>query len=520
VFDPGLGTLNLAAIAVEGAKRHRNKTAIITSMPDGTRTTLTYAELWERARRVGGALRARGVGPGDRVAVMIPNVADFPVVYYGVLAIGAVVVPVHLLFKRDEILHVLRASGATVLVAAPGALAEAGPAAVELGIDVVVAGPAAPEGLDAPTLSALEADADPIDAIVATNPLDAANILFTSGTTGTPKGAVGTHFALMEQVNVAIIDVFDLQQNDVVFGGLPFFHIFGQTAVMNATLRRGATIVLLPRFDAGAALDLCIREHVTAFQGVPTMFIALLEAAKANPERPPFRWCISGGSALPQAVLERFEETFRAPIQEGYGLTETSPIVAVNPTGVPSRAGSVGPAIWGVDIVIADSEDDEHVVPVPTGDDGEVVVRGHNLFKGYLDNAEATAAAMTDGWFRTGDIGVLSDDGYLTIVDRKKDMIIRNGYNVYPNEVEAVLHRHEDVVSAAVFGVQDTVHGQEVHAALVLGRPDASVEDVDSFVRGLVAGFKHPRVYHVVESLPLGPTGKVLRRELTAHYGG
>ena len=514
----GQGTLNVATIVAEGARRHGGKTAVVTAMPDGLHE-LSYGELWEQVRATAGGLRARGVERGDRVAVMLPNVPQFMVAYFAVLALGAVVVPIHLLFKRDEITHVLSTSGAGVLVASGSVLPEAGPAAAATGALVVGVGPT-PSGVEVPAVSLadLATEGEPLVEVVGTNPLDPATVLFTSGTTGLPKGAVGSHFALVEQANVCIIDLFDLREDDVVFGGLPLFHTFGQTVVMNTTLRRGATIVLLPRFDAATALELCAEQRVTAFLGVPTMFIALLEAARTHPERPPFRWAVSGGAALPSAVLERFETTFRAPIQEGYGMTETSPVISVNPRGVPSRAGSVGPAIWGVDVLVADADVEGRIVPLPVGEVGEIVVRGHNLFTGYLDDDAATEAAMADGYLRTGDIGTLSDDGYVTIVDRKKDLILRNGYNVYPSELESVLHRHEDVASAAVFGVDHPVQGQEVHAAVVLRDGAAGTVDVDAFVRERVAAFKYPRVYHVVDALPLGPSGKVLRRELSARY--
>jgi len=516
----GQGTLNVATIVAEGARRHRNKTAVVTAMPDGVHE-LRYGELWEQVRATAGGLRARGIDRGDRVAVMLPNIPQFIVSYFAVLSLGAVVVPIHLLFKREEITHVLSRSGARVLIASGTVLPEAGPAAADTGALVVTVG-TVPDGVTESelTLAHLATEGEPLEQVVGTNPLDPATVLFTSGTTGLPKGAVGTHFALVEQANVCIIDLFDLREDDVVFGGLPLFHTFGQTVVMNTTLRRGATIVLLPRFDPATALELCVQQRVTAFLGVPTMFIALLEAARTHPERPPFRWAVSGGAALPSAVLERFETTFRAPIQEGYGMTETSPVISVNPRGVPSRAGSVGPAIWGVDVVIADAEVEDRIVPLPAGATGEIVVRGHNLFRGYLDDDDATAAAMVDGFLRTGDVGLLSDDGYVTIVDRKKDLILRNGYNVYPSEIESVLHRHEDVAAAAVFGVDHPVQGQEVHAAVVLRDGVTDTSALDAFVRERVAAFKYPRVYHVVESLPLGPSGKVLRRELTARHGG
>jgi long-chain acyl-CoA synthetase len=488
----------------------------------GPAATATYGELWADTKRYAGALRERGIGRGDRVAMLVPNVPDFPRIYYAIEAIGAVAVPIHLLFKRDEIVHVLRDSGSRLVVIGATSMGEALPAATEAGVDAVsiLLPEAARDLVPIPRLEELAAEAEPIERYEAMHPLEPATLLYTSGTTGTPKGAVSSHFSLVEQVNVSLLDLFDMGHDDVVFGGLPLFHTFGQTCVMNTAFRRGATVVLLPKFEAGAALEALVLHRATIFMAVPTMYVGLLQAARANPDRPPLRYAVSGGAPLPLAVLEAFEQTFGAQVHEGYGLTETSPVVSFNAMGEPIHPGTIGKAVWGVDVAIADADRDDAIVPLPAGQLGELVVRGHNLFKGYLGDPEATAAAVVDGWFRTGDLARMDEEGVLTIVDRKKDMILRNGYNVYPTEVESVLVRHPAVATAAVFGVPHEEHGQEVHAAVVLQPGErAAPEELVAYVRERIAGYKYPREIHVVEDLPLGPSGKVLKRELAVRFG-
>ncbi|MFZ7087708.1 long-chain-fatty-acid--CoA ligase [Curtobacterium sp. RRHDQ10] len=518
---PGLATLSVAAILAESAHRHPDKAAVIWAGNDGPDHEVSYGDLWDQARATAAVLREQGVGKGDRVAMLIPNVPAFPRVYYAILALGAVAVPVHLLFKHDEIEHVLRDSGAKLAVVAATSLQEALPAAAAVGIPVlsVMVPDAMRDQVPVPRLEELARATTPIERYVSTNPCDAATLLYTSGTTGTPKGAVGSHVALVEQVHVSLIDVFDLTHDDVVFGGLPLFHTFGQTAVLNTAFRRGCTIVMLPKFDAVQALEACVEYGVTAFDGVPTMFIALLQAAGSTDARPPLRFCVSGGASLPVAVLEQFEETFGAPVHEGYGLTETSPIVSVNPRGMPTQPGTVGVPLWGVDVVIADADVDDRIVPMPLGELGEIVVRGHLLFKGYLGRDAATSEAVVDGFFRTGDLGTMSEDDHITIVDRKKDMIVRNGYNVYPSEVEAIMHHHPAVGNIAVFGVPHDTHGQEVQAAVVAA-PGVSLDadELIAYAKEHMAAYKFPRVIHVVDALPLGPSGKVLKRQLVAEF--
>lgn len=513
--EQNYGSMSVAAIVAESATRTPDGTALIVGAE-----RLTYRELWDQTKAYAGALRDQGIGPGDAVAVLIPNVADFARVYYAVLALGGVVVPVHALLKAREIDYVLQDSGAKLLVCAGPLLGEGEKGASQAGVQVITV--LAPGNNDLRSLETVAALAAPIHTYVPRKPSDTATILYTSGTTGKPKGALGTHFALVQQVLVLLTDTFEMRRGDVVFGGLPLFHTFGQTCVLNAGLAAGATVVLCPKFTGSAALELMQEHEVNIFFGVPTMYVALLEAAKTSPVRTDaLRYCVSGGASLPVTVIEKFRDVFHVEIYEGYGLTETSPVASFNHVGTTPRPGTVGTAIWGVDVEIARPEITDAIELLPRGELGELVVRGHNLFKGYLNNPDATAEAIVDGWFRTGDLGTKDEDGYLRILDRKKEMIIRNGYNVYPREVEEVLNQHPEVVTAAVFGVPDQIHGQEVAAALVLtAGSTTTAEDIGDYARTHLAAYKYPRIVELVTELPQGPSGKILKRELAAQYAG
>ncbi len=506
-------SLSVASILAESARRRPDAVAVVV----GTEET-TYAQLWAQARGYAGALRERGVGPGVRVAMLVPNVADFPRVYYAVLALGATVVPVHALLTAREIAYALGDSGARLLVCAGPLLAAGADGASRAGVEVLSV--LAPDG-EVRSLTALAAASQPIETYVPCDPAQTATILYTSGTTGQPKGAQGCHLALVEQVNSLLINAFDIRPDDVVLGALPLFHTFGQTCAMNTTFRAGARLVMVPKFDGPTALATMVEQEATVMMGVPTMWMALLEAARAAPGRalPPLRYGCSGGAALPVAVIEAVRETFGIEVYEGYGLTETSPVATFNHIGVPPRAGTVGTAIWGVDVEAADPEEAASIRVLPRGELGELVIRGHNLFTGYLGRPQDTAEAVVDGWFRSGDLGTVGEDGYVTIVDRTKDMILRNGFNVYPREVEEVLAGHPDVAQVAVFGVPEGSHGEEVAAAVVLV-PGASADPdaLRSWAAEQLAAYKYPRRFELVDSLPMGPSGKVLKRELVARY--
>ncbi|MEU0601152.1 long-chain fatty acid--CoA ligase [Streptomyces sp. NPDC006393] len=500
-----MATLSVAAILAENARRRPDKTALV----EGD-LRLTFAQVWQRARAQAGALVGLGVRPGDRVALMAPNTAEFPQAYYAIAAAGAVVVPVHLLLSAAEVEHVLKDSGAALLLCHP-AQAETGTAAARrVGVDVVTLGA---------ELEKLAADADPLPSYVTRAADDPAVIFYTSGTTGVPKGAVLSHFNLVMNATVNAFDANDIRPDDIALGALPLFHAFGQTVSLNSTWRAGATLVLLPRFDAARAIELMVKEGVNTFHGVPTMFVSLAAAAADADVLPELRVCISGGASLPVAVLERFEAAFGARIYEGYGLSETSPAAAVNQPVFGAKPGTIGHPLWGVDVEIARAEVEERVELLPPGELGEVVVRGHNVFSGYLGRPEATAEALVDGWFRTGDLGTKDDEGFLRIVDRKKDVIIRGGYNVYPREVEEVLLRHPGIDQVAVIGLPDELHGEEVCAVVVPApgaRPEAA--EVTAWSKERLGRHKYPRRVEFTDALPLGPSMKVLKRELRARY--
>ena len=509
--------LSLATVLAEAARKYPDKVAVV----DGALRT-TYRDLWEQTRAYAAGLQQLGVGPDDTVAVLIPNVTDFPRVYYGALAAGARVVPVHLLLTADEMAYVLRDSGASVIVAHSSQLATAAAAAAQTGTKLVSVGPLPPDLPDAPQrLEDAASSVPPLPTYVSREAEDVAVVFYTSGTTGEPKGALLTHLNLVMNATVNVFDANDVRVDDVVLGCLPLFHTFGQTVGMNGTFRFGGTLVLLARFTGEAAIDLMVRERVTVFHGVPTMYIGLLEAAAKADRLPELRLCVSGGASLPVAVLEKFTEAFHATIYEGYGLSETSPTATTNQPAFGTRAGTIGHPIWGVEVEIARAEVDERIELLPAGELGEIVIRGHNVFAGYLNRPEETAHALVDGWFRSGDLGTKDADGFITIVDRKKDLVIRGGFNVYPREVEEALARHPAVVQVAVIGVPDEVHGEEICAVIV---PEAAgavtPEDIIEWSKERLGRHKYPRQVRFVESLPMGPSFKVLKRELRRTIGG
>jgi len=505
-------SLTIASILAESAVRHADRTAVVLGP-----STVTYRELWHGARQYAAVLRERGIEPGDRVALLLPNTTHFPLSYFGVLALGGVAVPVHALLKAEEIQYVLEDSGAKALICAAPLLGEGAKGAELAGVPVL----AVMDGGDATIdrIDELAAAATPITTFVPREPGDTAVVLYTSGTTGKPKGAMITHLNVQMNVDASAMDSFDIGPEDVVLGCLPLFHTFGQTCCMNTAFRVGAAVVLLPRFDGAQALQLLVDEKCTVFMGVPTMYIGLLEAAKTSALRPRLKTALSGGAALPLTVLEKFAEVFGTQVLEGYGLTETSPVATFNQRGFQPRPGTVGKAIWGVDVEIARAEVDDSVELLATGELGEIVVRGHNVFAGYLNKPEATAAAIVDGWFRTGDLGTKDEDGYVTIVDRKKDMVIRGGYNIYPREVEETLLRHPAVAQVAVIGLPDPQYGEEVCAVVILEPGQAvTAAELSSWSKERLAAYKYPRRVFFTDALPLGPSGKVLKRELVAAY--
>ena len=507
--------LSLAAVLAEPAWRQPDKTAVIQGAE-----RLSYAELWAQARGQAAAIRELGVQPGDQVALMSPNVFDFPRSYYAILAAGAVVVPVHMLLTPEEISFILRDSGAKLLIAHAIRAEDAIKAAALADVPVRLVGPI-PAEAPLPKLADDVAGVEPLTTYVSRQPEDPAVVIYTSGTTGKPKGALLTNLNMVMNATVNGFDCLNTVKEDIALGCLPLFHIFGQTVSMNTIFRTGATVVFQPRFEPNEAIDLMLEHDINTFHGVPQMYLALVQAGKARREAggtlPKLKIAVSGGAALPVSVLEAFNATFDADIMEGYGLSETSPTATVNQPSLGTRAGTVGHAIWGVEVEVAKAEIEERIEFVPHGELGEIIVRGHNVFAGYLNNPEATAAAMVDGWFRTGDLGTKGDDGFVTIVDRKKDMVLRGGFNVYPREVEETLLRHPAIRDVSVIGLPDEVHGEEICACVILKEgASATAEEIIEWSKERLAKHKYPRRIEFRTHFPLGPSMKVLKRELRA----
>jgi long-chain acyl-CoA synthetase len=466
--------------------------------------TTTYAGLAEDVWRFAAYLVGEGVTPGDRVGVMLPNRPEFPVVFYSVLHAGAVVVPMNPLLSAREVEYFLANTGARMLFFAPECAAAAAAGARAAGVSAVT--------IDSDALAGLTAGVVGIRWPVPRAADDTAVILHTSGTTGRAKGAQLTHGNLDRNQAVVARGLLDLGPADVVMGCLPLFHVFGMTCGLLAAMSTGATLALLPRFDPARVLELIAAERVTIFEGVPTMYVAMLAAAeRSDVDASSLRVCVSGGAAMPVEVLRRFEDRFGCTVLEGYGLSETSPAASFNHPSAVRKVGSIGTPIDGVQMRVVDEDGNK----VPVGTPGEIQVRGHNVMKGYWNLPEATAAAIKDGWFSTGDIGRVDEDGYYYIVDRKKDLIIRGGYNVYPREVEEALHEHPAVAEVVVIGMPHDSLGEEVGAAVVLKRgASAEPDELREFVKTRVAAYKYPRRIWFVDCLPTGPTGKVLRRDV------
>jgi long-chain acyl-CoA synthetase len=491
-------TANLASILTETAGRHGDRVAV--KLDD---LELNYALLNEGSARIAGELKARGLKRGDRVGVMLPNVPYFPVVYYGVLRAGGVVVPMNVLLKAREVGFYLQDPGAELLFAWHDFGEAAHEGAQRAGADVIDVVPGKFEQL----VMAAEPDRDVAD--VADQ--DTAVILYTSGTTGTPKGAELTHSNLRTNARISG-GLGNTSEDDTVLGALPLFHSFGQTCGMNAAVTVGARLSMIPRFDPGKALEIIQRDKVTIFHGVPTMYVAILN----HPERDSFdvsslRLCLSGGASMPVEVMRGFEEAMGCKILEGYGLSETSPVASFNHADRERKPGSIGTPIEGVEMKVVDDDDND----VAQGEVGEIVIRGHNIMKGYWQRQDATEECMRGGWFHSGDMATVDEDGYFFIVDRKKDLIIRGGYNVYPREIEEVIYEHPAVAECAVVGVPDDKLGEEVGAAVCLKEGQSVSEDeLRDYVKENVASYKYPRRIWFVDEIPKGPTGKILKREI------
>ncbi|MGI9552191.1 MAG: long-chain-fatty-acid--CoA ligase [Aurantibacter sp.] len=511
--------LNLSVILEDSARRFPSKEAFIFMDK-----RLTFVQVNAAANQVAQVLIAKGIKPGEKVALSCLNLPYFPIIYFGILKAGAVVVPLSVLLKKDEIAYHLSDSEAKAYFCFTGTdqlpmgtMGYEGFQQAEQCEHFIIITPQ----LDDPspytgisTLGSLVANQSPEFQCVASGAEDTAVIIYTSGTTGRPKGAELTHANLFLNANLCV-DLLDFRREDVTLIVLPMFHIFAMTVLMNAGLQYGLTAVLIPRFDAGAVFSLMQEHKVTVFAGVPTMYWGLLnyqdDAVDLTGISKHLRLCVSGGASLPVQVLKEFESKFKVPILEGYGMSEGSPVVTFNHLDRERKPGSIGIPVWGVEVKLVDDDEQE----VPVGEKGELLYRGHCVMKGYYKRPEANAEALKGGWMHSGDVATKDKDGYYYIVDRTKDMILRGGLNVYPREVEEVMMKHEAVSLVAVIGVPDERLGEEVKACVVL-QPSSNISEPDlmQWTKEQIADYKYPRQIEFMEALPMSATGKILKREL------
>ncbi|MBI4730160.1 MAG: long-chain fatty acid--CoA ligase, partial [Acidobacteria bacterium] len=474
--------MNVADIVRETAGRLPEKPALVFRG-----RAITYGEVDREIDRAAAGLAALGVRPGDRVALLVHNSPEFVYAYYGILRAGGVAVPLNIGFTAEEISFILSDAEARVVIAAAplvGALAGVG-SVLPMLEHVVVCG-AAPTG--AMTWEQMVARGGEPPS-VKTGPDDLAALPYTSGTTGKPKGAMLSHRNLIANLDqMSGVPALAEAEADVVLLVLPLFHIYALNVILGLTMRIGATAVLLERFDPLSSIEAVERHRVTVLFGAPPMFVAWLNTPGAErADLTSVRLAVSGAAPLSGAVLEAFEERFGITIWEGYGLTETSPAVTTNAMGPVAKAGSIGRALPGVEVRLIDIDGED----AEEGDPGEICVRGDNVFRGYWHQDEATAGVLRDGWLHTGDVAYADEDGYLFIVDRKKDLVIVSGFNVYPREVEDVLLRHPKVADAAVVGIPHPYTGEAIKAVVVLRPGEAATEDeVVDFCRGSLARFK------------------------------
>ena len=518
-------SLSLASVITEGRRCFADEVALIEND-----YRMTYRDLADKVLSIAAFLKSKGIERGDKIGLMAQNRPEFTLCYYGILAAGGTVVSLNNLLVGDEVAYQLENSEAVGVFADPDTLLQAleGKSRVEACDWVALCAFDRPEKpnevKDYITVGEILNQFAPLITHENTRPDDTAVVMYTSGTTGHPKGAELTHYNLWENARMVSERLFAPTEREVKIIGpgyvaiavLPLYHSFGQTCVQNSMLFNGGAITYQKRFDPVDAVNIIHRDKVQILDAVPTIYNALLYAEGVDPKKlATVEYGISGGAALPLEVGSAFQEKFNMKIQEGYGLTETSPVASAQPQWIDPKQGSIGRPIPGCEMKIFDDNDQE----VPAGTEGEVVIRGRNIMKGYLNQPEATAQVMKNGWFHSGDIGRMDEDGDFYIVDRKKDMIIRGGYNVYPREVEEVLYAHPAILEASIIGIPDPHYGEEVKAVVALNpSSNASPEELIEYCKKHVAAYKYPRSVEIVPELPKGPTGKILRREIRDTY--
>lgn len=508
--------MNLSSQLHETAKRVPHKPAYyFEDQPS------TYAELDGAITKFASGLEKLGVKKGDHVGLLLGNSPFFVIGMYGALRLGATVIPINPIYTPDEIGYILNNGDVTTVIALDllVPLAEKMHHTLPKVEHYIVCETPQGKGTSNSQLS-IYSKLKSFSEVVALGQLsfrapevdedDVALILYTSGTTGKPKGAMLTHKNLYS--NARDVGIYlHMNEDDRVITTLPMFHVFCLTVCLNAPLLSGATLLIDPKFSPKEIFRLAKKYEATVFAGVPTMYNFLYQYPEGDPkDLQSLRLCISGGAAMPVALLKSFEVKFKVVISEGYGLSEAAPVTCFNPLDRPRKAGSIGQSIVHVENKVVNELGEE----VPVGHSGELIVRGPNVMKGYYKMPEETAATIRDGWLYTGDMAMMDEDGYFYIVDRKKDLIIVGGYNVYPREVEEVLYNHREIVEAAVIGVPDPNQGEAVKAYVVSNNPALTEEAVISYAKEHLAKYKTPTLIEFLQELPKNTTGKILRRAL------
>ena len=502
--------MNIARYLEESARRYPHKTAV---RHEGEE--ITFEELDKACNRLANGLRDLGLGPGDRSVLMMPNSIHAITAYYALAKIGAVVVPVNFLYRAHELEHIFTDSKPKSFIGAEPHLDEIANLLKKIeGKPPLLLALGATDSRFKDLKTAYSDRAD-----FPTHPsddTDTFNILYTSGTTGVPKGVMLTHGNLAKDAEILAEMRGEIEPDTVVIGALPLYHVYGITSVLNVSMYLGFTIELFTHFDPEAVIRVTEEEARTLFFGVPTMLNRLIQVASEKPpERTSLKFCISGGASLPVEFLKRFETLFNTTIHEGYGLTEC-PVCIENPYGKKTKPGSIGLPIpeFSARIVGEDGKD------VSPGEKGELLIKGPAVMKGYLNRPEETAETIRDGWLYTGDIARMDEDLYIYIVDRKKELVIRGGYNVYPREIEEILYQIPDILEAAVYGIPHEDLGEEVAAVVVLkegAQTDGNA--VREYVKERVAPYKYPRIIKTVKDpLPKSGSGKILKKEVKKIY--
>jgi long-chain acyl-CoA synthetase len=502
--------MNLAEFLEASALRDPDKTAVI---HDGDR--ITYKELDRYTNRIANGLADQGLSSGDRCMVMMPNSITYISLYYALAKMGVQILPVNFLFRSHELSHIFKDAKPKAFIGAGDYLVEISKVFKEHGNPAIKLAlkPGSAGSFD--DLETCFSDRDTFS-MHPTETDDTLNILYTSGTTGAPKGVMLTHGNLAINARILAGMRGTIEPDTVVIGTLPLFHIYGITSVMNVSMYIGLTVKLFTHFEPEPVIQVTEEKERTIFFGVPTMLNRLIQVAEENPpKRASLKFCISGGASLPVEFLKRFETLFSTTIHEGYGLTEC-PVCVENPYGRVTKPGSIGLPIPEFSAKIIDENGKE----LQPGGVGELFIKGPGVMKGYLNRPDATAETITDGWLHTGDIARMDDDLYIYIVDRKKDLVIRGGYNVYPREIEEVIYQIEDVSETAVYGVPHPDLGEEI-AAIVVPKEgvDIKPETVKAYVKERVAPYKYPRIVKVqVEPLPKSGSGKILKKEIRKQF--